>query len=158
MNLRNFTIFLALISMISCTPSNKEASQDSSDAVTDESATAVEAETHSGVYFVDLNDGDVVKSPVIINMGVSGMEIEPAGAVNEGMGHHHLIIDGSFVAEGEAVPADATHIHFGKGQTADTLALSPGEHTLTLQFANGVHVSYGEDWSKSISVTVEGDM
>ena len=52
-------------------------------------------------------------------------------------------------------PKDATHIHFGKGQTVDTLALTPGTHTLTLQFANGVHESYGKDWSKTITVEVE---
>jgi hypothetical protein len=88
-------------------------------------------------------------------MGVSGMEIEPAGPVNEGKGHHHIIIDGSFVENGVTVPADATHIHFGKGQTSDTLELAPGPHTITLQFANGLHASYGEDWSKTIAVTVE---
>jgi hypothetical protein len=151
MNLRNFTICLTLVSMIACT-AKKEASEESEDAMTEE---AVAPEAASGVFFVDLKDGDVVKSPVVVNMGVSGMEIEPAGPVNEGKGHHHIIIDGSFVENGVTVPADATHIHFGKGQTSDTLELAPGPHTITLQFANGLHASYGEDWSKTISVTVE---
>ena len=157
MNLRNFTIALALISMMSCGGSNKEAAQESEEATTDEVMTEAPAEDAavSGVFFENLQDGDVVKSPVIVNMGVRGMEIEPAGAVNEGKGHHHIVIDGSFIESGVTVPADATHIHYGKGQTSDTLELAPGPHTLTLQFANGVHASYGEDWSKTISVTVE---
>ena len=49
---------------------------------------------------------------------------------------------------------DRTHIHFGGGQTEADVELTPGEHTLTLQFANGMHQSYGADWSKTITVTV----
>jgi hypothetical protein len=108
-----------------------------------------------GVYFISPKDGDKVKSPVIVQMGVKGMEVEPAGALNENKGHHHLIIDGTFIEKGVMVPKDETHLHFGKGQTVDTLALSPGEHTLTLQFADGMHNSYGKDWSATIKITVE---
>jgi uncharacterized protein DUF4399 len=111
-------------------------------------------ENQQGVFFVNLKDGDKVTSPVIIQMGVNGMEVEPAGKLDEGKGHNHLIIDGGFTERGQVVPADASHIHFGKGQTSDTLQLSPGKHTLTLQFANGLHESYGKDWSKTISITV----
>jgi hypothetical protein len=109
----------------------------------------------NGVYFVNLKDGEKVKSPIYIQMGVVGMTVEPAGKLDEGKGHHHLIIDGSFIEKGQMVPKDETHIHFGKGQIADTLELAPGPHTLTLQFANGVHQSYGKDWSNSIQITVE---
>ena len=109
----------------------------------------------SGVTFENLKDGDTVDQSVTIKMGVAGMEIEPAGAVNAGKGHHHLIIDGAFVAGGQPVPADATHIHFGKGQTEVEINLRPGEHTLTLQFADGIHTSYGEEWSKTITVTAK---
>jgi hypothetical protein len=87
-------------------------------------------------------------------MGVHGMSVEPAGKVSVGKGHHHIIIDGAFIENGQTVPMDKTHLHFGKGQTTDTLKLNPGRHTLTLQFANGVHDSYGKDWSKTISITV----
>jgi len=105
-----------------------------------------------GVYFENLEDGQEVSTSVLVKMGVSGMEIKPAGEVVKGTGHHHIIIDGSWLKTGEMVPADKTHIHFGKGQTETTLELTPGEHTLTLQFANGVHQSYGEEWSKTITV------
>lgn len=108
-----------------------------------------------GVYFVNLTDGQEVSSTVVVEMGVSGMEIEPAGEVNKGKGHHHIIIDGGFMKTGETIPADATHIHYGKGQTEATIELTPGTHTLTLQFANGLHQSYGEAWSKTITVNVK---
>lgn len=109
-----------------------------------------------GVYFENLKDGDTVSSPFKVEMGVSGMEVEPAGKVNEGFGHHHLVIDGSFIEAGVTVPANETNIHYGKGQTTtDDIVLSPGQHTLTLQFADGVHASYGAEMSKTIQITVE---
>ena len=109
----------------------------------------------SGVYFVNLKNGDTVKSPVIIQMGVKGKTVEPAGQINAGKGHHHLIIDGGYEEKGKMVMKDSTHIHFGKGQTVDTLKLSPGTHTLTLQFADGAHSSYGKDWSSTITIVVK---
>jgi len=112
------------------------------------------ANMKSGVYFVNLKNGDVVKSPVIVIMGVKGMTVEPAGMVHDGMGHHHLIVDGNYIEKGLMIPKDSTHLHFGKGQTVDTLKLSPGKHTLTLQFADGMHMSYGKDWSATVSITV----
>ncbi|MBO3697049.1 DUF4399 domain-containing protein [Roseivirga sp. E12] len=108
-----------------------------------------------GVYFENLNDGQEVGTSVLVKMGVSGMEIKPAGEIVKGTGHHHMIIDGASIKTGDMVPANKTHIHFGKGQTETTLDLAPGEHTLTLQFANGVHQSYGSEWSKTITITVK---
>ena len=60
------------------------------------------------------------------------------------------------MAPGDPVPADEQHIHYGKGQTVSEIALSSGEHSLTLQFANGVHQSYGEKMSQTIKVKVIG--
>ncbi len=123
----------------------------------DKGPTPLEAsETIEGkVFFVTLKDGDKVTSPVKVEMGVEGMEVEPAGELNVGKGHHHIIIDGEFVKKGDAIPADATHIHFGKGQTETEVELEKGTHTLTLQFADGVHQSYGEKWSNTITIEVE---
>jgi hypothetical protein len=143
---------LLLTATMACNPTNQESknmpgTQDQQKITTDNGK--------NGVYFVNLKDGDVVKSPVIVQMGVTGMMVEPAGTLNEGKGHHHLIVDGSYVEKGEMVMKDETHLHFGKGQTVDTLTLSPGQHTLTLQFADGMHKSYGKDWSNTIKITVQ---
>jgi len=147
-------VSVALITLSSCNQPRNENSQNSEDTTMIKETTDVSA-TDTGVYFVNLKDGDKLKSPVVIQMGVRGMTVEPAGKVEEGKGHHHIIIDDAFIEKGQVVPMDKTHLHFGKGQTTDTLQLSPGEHTLTLQFANGVHDSYGKEWSKTISITVE---
>src|SRR5205085_4957536 len=69
------------------------------------------------VFFIEPATGSTVTSPVTIKMGVEGMTVAPAGTVSPGTGHHHLVIDGKPAALGEVVPADDTHIHYGKGQT-----------------------------------------
>ncbi len=107
------------------------------------------------VFFANLEDGQTVTSPFTVQFGIEGMEVEPAGEQNEGKGHHHIIINGSFIESGVIVPADETNIHFGKGQTETELTLDPGDYTLTMQFADGFHQSYGEQMSATIKVTVE---
>ena len=108
-----------------------------------------------GVYFKNLKDGDVVSSPVKVKMGIKGMEVEPAGKINAGKGHHHIIVNGLSLPSGKVVPADKQHIHFGKGQTEAELELKPGSYRLTLQFADGAHRSYGAKWSKTIQIKVK---
>ncbi len=107
------------------------------------------------VFFKAPEDGATVSSPVFVEMGVVGMQIEPAGEVKEGYGHHHILINQESWPEGEVIPNSDTTIHYGKGQTNASLELAPGEYTLSLQFANGVHSSYGPDMAASIQVTVK---
>jgi hypothetical protein len=107
------------------------------------------------VFFTNLEDGAEVGTTFKVEMGVKGMEVEPAGEVVKDKGHHHIVIDGEFIPTAVTVPANETNIHYGKGQTETELTLAPGKHTLTLQFANGLHQSYGEAWSKTITVTVK---
>lgn len=112
--------------------------------------------SEQGVYFMEPKDGAVVDAEVKVVMGVRGMEVKPAGSVADGTGHHHLLIDAAQqIGSGEAVPKDAKHLHFGKGQTEARVELTPGVHTLTLQFANGAHASYGETMRSTITVTVK---
>lgn len=113
------------------------------------------AEIAPRVYFIEPKDGTTVTSPVKVRMGVEGMAVEKAGQLIEGTGHHHLIIDGKPVAAGGVVPADEQHIHFGNGQTETEIELSRGKHTLTLQFADGAHRSYGAHMTQTITVEVE---
>lgn len=107
------------------------------------------------VFFVSPKNGDVIKGDVKVQMGVEVMTVKAAGEVVAGTGHHHILIDTDAVGKGAVVPSDDKHKHFGKGQTETTLKLAPGKHTLKLQFANGIHASYGEKLSTEISITVE---
>lgn len=126
-------------------------SNETSDAVNQAGGTIVSPK----VFFTEPKDGATVAESFMVKFGVSGMKVLPAGQLVPGSGHHHLIVDGTPTKKGEVVGMDATHMHFGKGQTESTIKLSPGKHTLTLQFADGAHRSYGETMSSTITVTVK---
>jgi hypothetical protein len=108
------------------------------------------------VFFVNLKDGQKVKSPFKVEMGVSGIALDSAGAIREASGHHHILIDqGDSFPEGAVVPKDSVHLHFGNAQSEAELNLPPGEHKLTLQYADGIHRSYGSKLAASVTVTVQ---
>lgn len=119
------------------------------------------APTGAKVSFGALTDGATVNGPnkdgkveVAVKMVAEGITVKPAGAPVEGTGHHHIIIDGKALDKGVVVPMNETNLHFGKGQTETSVQLTPGEHTLTLQFADGLHRSYGPDLSATVKVNV----
>jgi hypothetical protein len=123
--------------------------------------TKVEAPANAKVFFVAPSDGAEIKGAledggvkVSVQMGAENIQVKPAGELVQGTGHHHIIVDGEGVASPSIVPKDETHIHFGKGQTEAELFLAPGEHKLTLQFADGMHQSYGPQLSSTIKVKV----
>ena len=125
------------------------------DAKQDEAPTAKPTLNEGAkVFFKQPTDGATVTSPVKIEFGIEGAEVKPAGEDVPNSGHHHLIINGSSIQQGEVVPADETHIHYGKAQTSAEVELAPGEYTLTMQFANYLHQSYGEVGATSIKITV----
>jgi hypothetical protein len=109
------------------------------------------------VFFVSPKDGATVSSPFKVQMGVSNIKVDTAGPVLAGVGHHHLFIDAEdSLPAGTPVPKDDNHIHYGKGQTESAdITLSPGKHKLTLQFADGLHRSYGSKLSSTITVNVK---
>lgn len=151
---RLFPITIIAISIWACSGSSTENKKETESEP--EVTTTAPAETEKPrVFFKAPEDGATVSSPVFVDMGVVGMQIEPAGEVNEGFGHHHILVNQEFWPDGEVIPASDTTIHFGKGQTNTSLELEPGEYTLSLQFANGVHASYGPDMAASIKVTVK---
>ena len=107
------------------------------------------------VYFIEPKNGTTVTNPIKVKFGIDGMTIKPAGEIVDGTGHHHLLIDLDPVPAGQVIPADETHLHFGKGQTETEVKLTPGSHKLTMQFANGAHISYGPELSATITVIVK---
>lgn len=106
------------------------------------------------VFFIAPEDGATVTSPVKVKFGLEGMTIGKLGDMTPGTGHHHVIVNGSAMEKGKVIPADPKHIHFGAGQTEAEIQLEPGTYTLTMQFADGVHQSYGPEMSSTIKVTV----
>ena len=96
------------------------------------------------VYFENISDGESLTSPINIGFGLRGYKVVPARNLGERMGHHHLLINRNSIAEGAVIPNDNNHKHFGGGETQTELTLSPGSFVITLQFAYGLHQSYGK--------------
>lgn len=109
------------------------------------------------VYFIAPADGATVPRSFTVRFGLSGMGIAPAGIPMEHTGHHHLLVDvDALPPEGQPLPADARHIHFGKGQTETTLTLEPGKHTLQLILGDHLHIPHQPPVvSEKITVVVE---
>lgn len=165
--MRLFPSWLVFVALVACGGSEAPEAPHGEEAKPAEPAPAAPAEeakpaeaapaaASSKVFFVEPTDGAKVQSPVKVVFGVEGMTVQPAGqGVVEAHGHHHVIIDGQPIPKGEVVPADDKHVHFGKGQTETTVELPPGEHTLTMQFADGDHKSYGPEMAATVKITVE---
>ena len=146
---------LALL-LVACGPSEEAPNTDVHSQHQHESMAPKEMDEATGrVFFANLENGDTLSNPIYIEYGVEGMDVRPAGEIVEGTGHHHLLIGNAFLAKGEVVPADSVNIHYGGGQTSDTVTLPIGLVRLGMQFANGVHASYGRDMSASIKVFVK---
>ena len=110
------------------------------------------------VYFIGLEDGASISSPVTIRFGLSGMGVAPAGIQQDNTGHHHLIINEAIEGDelNQPIPADDNHIHFGGGQTEVTLELAAGTYTMQLVLGDWVHIPHDAPvMSERITVTVE---
>ena len=104
------------------------------------------------VSFTTPADGAQLAGGVKVEMAAKGLTIEPAGDVHDHAGHFHVIADDGCVAPGTAVPKDADHVHFGKGQTTGTIYLEPGTHELCLQAGDGAHLAL--DLTDRVNVNV----
>jgi hypothetical protein len=113
------------------------------------------ADNTSKVHFVKPLDKSVVPQTFGVEFAVDGMDVVKAGELRPGTGHHHLIIDGKIVEQGQVIPKDDTHKHFGDGSRLATLTLKPGKHTLTMQFADGTHKALGEEYNSTITIEVK---
>lgn len=109
-------------------------------------------------YFVNVQDGQTVSSPVKVVFGITGMKVAPAGVNVPNTGHFHLLIDTQMTDEEKhyAIAKDDQHVHFGKGQTETVLNLTPGNHTLQIVMGDGNHMLHSPPvMSKRITVHVK---
>ncbi len=108
------------------------------------------------VTFTEPKDGATVASPVKVKWAAQNFRVEPAGAVNAGAGHLHVMVDTPCIAVGQVIVNDDTHKHYGKAQMEAELTLTPGKHTLCLQAADGAHVALtGAGMTQQITITVQ---
>ena len=110
------------------------------------------------IYFVNIQDGDVLKIPFIVQFGLSSqMGIAPALVDWPDTGHHHLIINSPTPNPNKAIPSKSeNHIHFSGGQTEWEVNLPSGQHTLQLILGDYSHIPHDPPiQSEIITITVE---
>lgn len=116
----------------------------------------VTATPGSALYFVNLKNGDSVSSPVLIQFGLRGMGVAPAGIEKAGTGHHHLLVDVAELDVNAPIPTSDQHRHFGLGQTEVSLEMKPGQHTLQLLMGDQNHIPHHPVViSERITITVK---
>lgn len=116
----------------------------------------VTATPGSALYFVNLKNGETVSSPVLIQFGLRGMGVAPAGIEKAGTGHHHLLVDVAELDVNAPIPTSDQHRHFGLGQTEVTLDMKPGQHTLQLLMGDQNHIPHHPVvMSERITITVK---
>ena len=158
------TTAIVAASLIACnsnddkTTETKEAGHDAhaSTATAVEMPAMPEVPANARVYFANLKDGQTVTSPLKVEMAVDAMHVDTAnGMLKPASGHHHILVDMDSIKTGEVIKKDSVHIHFGNAQTSAEITLSPGKHSLTLQFADALHRSYGSKLTSKITVDVK---
>ena len=107
------------------------------------------------VYFINLIEGQKIKSPYLVQLGLtSEMGIAPALADWPDTGHHHIIIDSTITNMNKSI--SNKHIHLHKGQTEVSLKLASGKHTIQLLFGDYSHIPHDPPvMSEIINITVE---
>ena len=107
------------------------------------------------VYFINLEDGDRLESPFLIQFGLSGMGIAPAGTDRANTGHHHLLINVDDIDLSKPIPSSSNHIHFGGGQTESLVDLMPGDYSMQLVLGDMTHTPHNPPIiSQRINITV----
>jgi hypothetical protein len=108
-------------------------------------------------YIISPKNGDTVSSPFLVQFGLKGMGVAPAGVNQANTGHHHLLIDMAEMPNPSLpMPATDNLKHFGGGQTETELTLPPGRHTLQLVLGDYLHIAHDAPVvSEKITITVK---
>lgn len=115
-----------------------------------------EVPANAKVYFKNLKEGQTVSSPFKVEMAVEGLSVDTAnGKLKPASGHHHILIDMDSIPTNTVIVKDSVHLHFGNAQTSAEVKLSPGKHSLTLQFADALHRSYGSRLTSKVNLNVK---
>ena len=99
---------------------------------------------NAAVTIISPAEGDTTGSDVTIVLGKEGVTIEKASGVrSDGIGHHHLFLDTTAVADGQVIPPTSSRVaHIGTGDSTYTFkGLSPGAHQVVAAIGYGDHTA-----------------
>ena len=101
----------------------------------------------------------VVSNPVEICMEAYGLEVESTkNGVNEGKGHHHIMLDmyaPVFSEMDKPLKKDSKFIHMSDGSACIRLDLPTGRHFIRTLFARGNHIPYSPLISDTIIIHIK---
>ena len=106
------------------------------------------------VWFVSPGDGAALTSPFVVEFGLEGMGLLPAGEIGEHTGHHHLLVNTALPRMDLPIITDDAHMHFGLAQTSVELSLAPGTYTLQLLLGDDLHIPHDPPVMSEV-ITVE---
>ena len=113
------------------------------DAAETETTEALPAPAGPAVLITQPQEGAVIQgTSVTVVLEVTDLLIAPAGTMDAGTGHHHLVVDAELPGAGAPIPTTpGVHIHMGQAQTEMALTgLTPGEHRVIAVVGDGAHV------------------
>ena len=115
---------------------------------------------YAKIFFVDLKDGDTVKTLFRVGFGIEGFGVVPAGYKGKerhNAGHFHLLVDVQELPDMDApIARGVNHIHYDQGETEAVLELAPGRHTLQLLLGDEEHEPHAPPLiSEKITIMVE---
>jgi len=105
-------------------------------------------------YIISPADGATVDNPVLVQFGLKGIGVAPAGVDRPDTGHHHLLVDAELPPLDAPIPSDPQHVHFGAGQTETVITLPPGRHQLRLLLGDNLHMPFDPPVA-SATVTID---
>jgi len=156
---RLFVFVFILIGIAACQqPVSTPAEEESPSAGENASLTRTSSTEGASVYFISPADSArITGDEMLVQFGLRGMGVAPAGVDFPDTGHHHLLIDIEELSNFDLpIPSDSNHVHFGKGQTETTLQLPPGVYTLQLVLGDRYHIPHDPPlMSKKITIFVE---
>ncbi len=123
--LRSLVLGLLSLSLVSCTDAPEP------------------TEVGASISFVYPEDGATLEgNSVVLRLDANGIEIVPAGTMEDGTGHHHFAVDADLPPTGAPIPTvEGTYIHLGQAQTEYELTgLASGEHVVIAVVGDGAHI------------------
>ncbi|MGH7616336.1 MAG: DUF4399 domain-containing protein [Gemmatimonadaceae bacterium] len=132
---------MAALALVACGEKKPAADTTAASSAAPPAAAATPAAI--GVTIVSPKNGDTTAADVSIVLSKLGpVTIEKANSTKiEGVGHYHLFVDTTAVANGQVIPPTTKHtIHIGTGDSTFTLkGLAPGQHQVIAVIGYGDH-------------------
>lgn len=115
-----------------------------------------QAESAARAEILSPMDGDSVSLPATLRLAASGITIAAAtGVREEGVAHHHLLLNVDHSPDNEPIPAGNGYFHIGSGASEWILdSLPAGIHRIIARLAWGDHVPIAGAATDTITIVV----